>query len=146
MFLFSQPLRTTLRRHSLFVQFLRHLHLPCKNHRLSSLHRLSSPPRLIIDHGFNNPNQSIWNTLRKTKMWFTRGFSLTNFVIGTSALSFQVFVLYPWHEQLDEEFKELRKEHARLLDETHRQHRQELRTIREQLEALNQTKGRGWFR
>jgi iron-sulfur cluster repair protein YtfE (RIC family) len=79
-------------------------------------------------------------------MWFTRGFSLTNFVIGTSALSFQVFVLYPWHEQLDEEFKELRKEHARLLDETHRQHRQELRTIREQLEALNQTKGRGWFR
>lgn len=80
-------------------------------------------------------------------MWFTRGFSLTNFVIGTSALSFQVFVLYPWHEQLDEEFKELRKEHARLLDETHAKHRNELKGIREQLESLNAGKkgvGKYW--
>jgi len=79
-------------------------------------------------------------------MWFTRGFSLTNFVIGTSALSFQVFVLYPWHEELDAEFKELRKEHARLLDETHKRHAEELRGIRQELEALNREKGRGWFR
>jgi iron-sulfur cluster repair protein YtfE (RIC family) len=78
-------------------------------------------------------------------MWFTRGFSLTNFVIGTSALGFQVFVLYPWHEQLEEEFKKLGREHAKLLDETHRQHGEELRGIRMQLEALNREKGRGWF-
>ena len=80
-------------------------------------------------------------------MWFTRGFSLTNFVIGTSALSFQVFVLYPWHEQLDEEFKELRTEHRRLLDETHRQHARELGRIREELEGLRKEReGRGgWW-
>ena len=70
-------------------------------------------------------------------MWFTR---------GTSALSFQVFVLYPWHEQLDEEFKELRKEHRRLLDETHRQHGRELGRIREELEELRKEReGRRWW-
>lgn len=77
-------------------------------------------------------------------MWFTRGFSLTNFVIGSSALSFQVFVLYPWHEQLDEEFKELRKEHARLLDETHKQHGLELSRIREELQKLRAER-KGWW-
>ncbi|CBX94510.1 hypothetical protein LEMA_P120010.1 [Plenodomus lingam JN3] len=78
-------------------------------------------------------------------MLITRGFSLTNFVIGSSALCFQVFVLYPWHEQLDEEFKELRKEHARLLHDTHQKHRSELQSIREQLEKLNEQKKVGKF-
>ncbi|KAH9868474.1 hypothetical protein J1614_007546 [Plenodomus biglobosus] len=78
-------------------------------------------------------------------MLITRGFSLTNFVIGSSALCFQVFVLYPWHEQLDEEFKELRKEHARLLEDTHQKHRSELQGIREQLEKLNEQKKTGRF-
>lgn len=32
-----------------------------------------------------------------------------NFIISTTALSFQVFVLYPWHEQLNHEFSELKK-------------------------------------
>jgi hypothetical protein len=71
-------------------------------------------------------------------MLITRGFSLTNFVIGTSALCFQIFVLYPWHEKLDEEFTELKKEHARLLEETRERHRNELRGIREQLELINE--------
>jgi hypothetical protein len=31
--------------------------------------------------------------------------------VAVSALVFQTCVLYPWHEQLDEELKELRKEH-----------------------------------
>ncbi|OBT80366.1 hypothetical protein VF21_00895 [Pseudogymnoascus sp. 05NY08] len=48
-------------------------------------------------------------------MMITRGFSLTNFAIGTSALCFQIFVLYPWHQQLDDDFKELKKEHLRVL-------------------------------
>lgn len=71
-------------------------------------------------------------------MLVTRGFSLTNFVIGTSALCFQIFVLYPWHEKLDEEFTELKKEHARLLEETRERHRNELKGIREQLELINE--------
>jgi hypothetical protein len=33
-----------------------------------------------------------------------------NFVLATSALSFQVFVLYPWHHQLSNEFNVLNKE------------------------------------
>ena len=71
-------------------------------------------------------------------MFITRGFSLTNFVIGSSALCFQIFVLYPWHEKLDEEFTELKKEHARLLQDTRENHRGELKGIREQLELINQ--------
>lgn len=79
-------------------------------------------------------------------MLITRGFSLTNFVIGSSALCFQIFVLYPWHEQLDAEFKELRRESKRLLEDTHRKHRDELQGIREQLEQLNERRksGKSW--
>lgn len=69
-------------------------------------------------------------------MLITRGFSLTNFVIAGSALGFQVFVLYPWHEQLDAEFKHLKAEHLRLLKEGEDNRTQELRSIREQLESL----------
>lgn len=42
-------------------------------------------------------------------MLITRTFSLTNFAIATSALGFQVFVLYPWHKQLDEDFEDLKR-------------------------------------
>ncbi|KAF2148169.1 hypothetical protein K461DRAFT_283229 [Myriangium duriaei CBS 260.36] len=45
-----------------------------------------------------------------------RVFSITNFVIATSALSFQVFVLYPWHKELDASFEQLKHEHNRVLD------------------------------
>lgn len=45
----------------------------------------------------------------------TRAISLTNFAVATSALGFQVFVLYPWHKELDEGFEELKKEHLRVL-------------------------------
>jgi hypothetical protein len=81
-------------------------------------------------------------------MLFTRGFSLTNFVIGSSALCFQIFVLYPWHEKLDDEFTELKKEHARLLEETRERHRHELQGIREQLELINERNkrsGKFWW-
>ncbi|KAH8682563.1 hypothetical protein BX600DRAFT_544912, partial [Xylariales sp. PMI_506] len=49
-------------------------------------------------------------------MIVTRLISLTNFVVASSALGFQVFVLYPWHKQLDESFESLKKEHVRVLD------------------------------
>lgn len=48
-------------------------------------------------------------------MIITRGISLTNFVVASSALGFQIFVLYPWHKQLSEDFENLKKEHLRVL-------------------------------
>ncbi|KAL7624251.1 hypothetical protein AAE478_005811 [Parahypoxylon ruwenzoriense] len=49
-------------------------------------------------------------------MIVTRLISLTNFAVASSALGFQVFVLYPWHNQLDQSFEELKKEHLRVLE------------------------------
>ena len=49
-------------------------------------------------------------------MIVTRAISLTNFLVASSALGFQVFVLYPWHKELDAGFEELRKEHLKVLD------------------------------
>lgn len=73
-------------------------------------------------------------------MLITRGFSLTNFVIGSSALCFQIFVLYPWHEKLEEQFHSLTQEHERMLKEMRDKHRQELVGIRAELEKMNQEK------
>ncbi|KAJ6104463.1 hypothetical protein N7523_010783 [Penicillium sp. IBT 18751x] len=69
-------------------------------------------------------------------MIITRGFSLTNFVIASSALCFQVCVLYPWHHKLDDEFKQLKAEHIRLLQESEESRLKELRGIREHLGLL----------
>ena len=49
-------------------------------------------------------------------MIVTRAISITNFVVASSALCFQVGVLYPWHKQLDEDFEALKKEHLRVLE------------------------------
>jgi hypothetical protein len=48
-------------------------------------------------------------------MWITRLVSITNFTVASSALGFQVFVLYPWHEQLQHDFNRLREDHLRTL-------------------------------
>ncbi|KAL4799005.1 hypothetical protein BDV19DRAFT_355780 [Aspergillus venezuelensis] len=50
----------------------------------------------------------------------TRGISLVNFMVASSALAFQVFVLYPWHNQLDDEFKALKREHLKVLGQIDR--------------------------
>ncbi|KAJ3096087.1 hypothetical protein HK100_005652 [Physocladia obscura] len=51
----------------------------------------------------------------RQKFW--NGLPLLNFGIGISALSFQVFVLYPWHIRLDRDFEnmkiEVQRSHAR---------------------------------
>ncbi|KAF4956881.1 hypothetical protein FGADI_3484 [Fusarium gaditjirri] len=49
-------------------------------------------------------------------MKLTRAISVTNFFVASSALGFQVFVLYPWHKELDEEFDKLKKEHLKVLN------------------------------
>ncbi|KAK5135330.1 hypothetical protein LTR08_005434 [Meristemomyces frigidus] len=70
----------------------------------------------------------------------TRTFSLTNFIIASSALCFQIFVLYPWHKELDEGFGELRREHIRTLQEGQNQRAQDLMGIRKELELLRAEK------
>ncbi|KAK2810322.1 hypothetical protein FQN50_003053 [Emmonsiellopsis sp. PD_5] len=78
------------------------------------------------------------------KMMFTRGFSLTNFVIGSSALCFQIFVLYPWHEQLDRDFAELRKAHIDLVKQGEKDRTAELKNIHERLAKLDRSRGFFW--
>lgn len=80
---------------------------------------------------------------------FTRGFSLTNFAIGTSALCFQIFVLYPWHERLDADFESLKKEHLRVLHHGESERENELDGIRRALERIEEgerSKGEGCWR
>jgi len=53
-------------------------------------------------------------------VFFTRYLPIISFLIGSSALTFQVMVLYPWHKELDTEFKRLKdlkeKQNRRLED------------------------------
>ena len=72
-------------------------------------------------------------------MIVARRFSLTNFFIATSALCFQVFVLYPWHIRLDDDFAELRKEHLATVQAVQGGEQTriaELKEIREALDTL----------
>ncbi|EHY60564.1 hypothetical protein ABEF95_010389 [Exophiala dermatitidis] len=65
-----------------------------------------------------------------------RRFSITNFMIATSALAFQVFVLYPWHNKLDEDFKELKEENLKLMKEIENKRLLELKEIKEGFSRL----------
>ncbi|OJD17572.1 hypothetical protein AJ78_02323 [Emergomyces pasteurianus Ep9510] len=76
-------------------------------------------------------------------MLITRGFSLTNFVIGSSALCFQVFVLYPWHNKLDNDFENLRDAHLSMLKQGEKERTEELKAIHERLKDIKRS--RGWF-
>ncbi len=69
-------------------------------------------------------------------MIIARRFSVTNFLIATSALAFQVFVLYPWHEKLDEDFHELKQENLRLMQEIQKTRIQDLKEIKETFSKL----------
>ncbi len=69
-------------------------------------------------------------------MLIARRFSVTNFLIATSALAFQVFVLYPWHEKLDEEFKELKQENVRLIQEIEKTRLVDMKEIKEGFSRL----------
>ncbi|KAE8356223.1 hypothetical protein BDV28DRAFT_127608 [Aspergillus coremiiformis] len=73
-------------------------------------------------------------------VFITRGISLTNFLVASSALAFQVFVLYPWHKQLDESFEALKHEHLRVLQILDRVEKGKGKgiSIREQIELKRQ--------
>lgn len=72
-------------------------------------------------------------------MIITRAISVTNFVVASSALGFQVGVLYPWHKQLDDDFEALKKEHIRVLNaiESKPSHSQAL-------ELVDESRSRFW--
>ncbi|KAK3843723.1 MAG: hypothetical protein J3R72DRAFT_439779 [Linnemannia gamsii] len=61
---------------------------------------------------------------------------LINFVIGSAALSFQVGVLYPWHHQLDGDFKDLENKHEKRLQLFHDRKWEKLMEIDSKLESL----------
>ncbi|KIM97303.1 hypothetical protein OIDMADRAFT_130390 [Oidiodendron maius Zn] len=69
-------------------------------------------------------------------MFFSRTFSVTNFIIASSALCFQVLVLYPWHHRLEKDFQELKREHLRTLHEVEEARIAELQRIMEGLNSL----------
>ncbi|KAF2271890.1 uncharacterized protein EI97DRAFT_387014 [Westerdykella ornata] len=78
-------------------------------------------------------------------MIITRGVSLTNFLVASSALGFQVFVLYPWHLRLDDDFEALKKEHFRVLRTVEgalqgTRSDEQWKSIREQLGELREKK------
>jgi len=77
-------------------------------------------------------------------MLIARRFSLTNFFIATTALGFQVFVLYPWHKRLDDDFQELRLETFKVLRDGEKARLKELLEIKEQIRALEK-KNQSWF-
>jgi hypothetical protein len=59
-----------------------------------------------------------------------------NFVIGTTALTFQVKVLYPWHQQLDQDFEKLKDEQNEKLFQYHKYKLVALNKIEEDLTDL----------
>lgn len=42
-------------------------------------------------------------------VFFKKYLPIASLIIGTSALTFQIAILYPWHKELDIEFQELKK-------------------------------------
>lgn len=40
---------------------------------------------------------------------FRRSVPIVSFLVGSAALSFQVFILYPWHNELASEFKKVKE-------------------------------------
>jgi hypothetical protein len=66
-------------------------------------------------------------------MVIARRFSITNFAIATSALCFQVFVLYPWHRRLEEDFEHMKREYLEIIRENERARAGELRAIKDLL-------------
>jgi len=74
-----------------------------------------------------------------------------NFSVAVSALVFQTTVLYPWHEELEESFKELKREHVRQLQIYHEVKLKKLEELERRVMATEggvqsvRQKSNGWF-
>jgi hypothetical protein len=64
--------------------------------------------------------------------------TIVNFFISSSALAFQISVLYPWHMQLDKEFKELRDKHEKTLNDFHEIKVTKMNTIEHKISQLHE--------
>jgi hypothetical protein len=71
------------------------------------------------------------NTMTRYKI-----LTMVNFVIGTSALSFQIGVLYPWHHKLDADFEILQKHHESTLQLFHNRKWDKLNDIDTKISTL----------
>lgn len=60
-----------------------------------------------------------------------------NFVIASTALGFQVAVLYPWHTQLEKDFSGLQHKQETKLHEYHELKMENIRNIENYLSKLN---------
>jgi hypothetical protein len=60
-----------------------------------------------------------------------------NFVIASTALGFQVTVLYPWHHQLEKDFTVLQHRQETKLHEYHELRMQNIKNIETYLSKLN---------
>lgn len=69
-------------------------------------------------------------------MIFTRILPALSFTIGTTALLFQMTVLYPWHIELDEEFQVLKQSQQDQLDYYHKNRLEKLDEINERVDSL----------
>lgn len=95
--------------HSQGAVFFPTEHCVCTS--LLTLRFVCSPDRPFCG-GTDNPQSPVTSDT----MFIARAVSIGNCFIASSALAFQVCVLYPWHKQLDEDFEALKKEHLQVLD------------------------------
>ena len=69
-------------------------------------------------------------------MIFSRILPILSFTIGTSALLFQITVLYPWHVELDRDFQILKKAQEEQLDFYHKNRLEKLDEINGRIDNL----------
>ncbi len=69
-------------------------------------------------------------------MIFSRILPILSFTIGTSALLFQITVLYPWHVELDRDFQILKKAQEEQLDFYHKKRLEKLDEINGRIDNL----------
>jgi hypothetical protein len=71
---------------------------------------------------------------------WARALPYVNLAIASSALTFQVTVLYPWHEKLEADFKALQSSHEEQLRRFHALKLERLDKHEEQLQRFHSLK------
>lgn len=78
--------------------------LPQTNLRYSSVHQKT---RTAAQPTTRLPSSSALQAIKNMNPVFVKNLPLISFVLSVTGVCFQVFVLYPWHEELSYEFKDL---------------------------------------